>query len=270
VWQRSKYVRTSTGSRRKKWQDPSTWIVCENTHMPIVSQDDWDRAQGLLDENAASSPRAIFGKKYAWSGLIYCECGSVLRRHSQYDYRCSSMSDKGKSSCELRPSIGRLFLELRVVPSIGLEIREAIKHAASTPRKAKPKDDKARERRIKDLQSRREREKDLFRSGVTDIKEMSANIKRIDGELSGMKVVEPFAPKHLQISEDLMGMWVDLDEQKRGDLLRLLVERCIVTVGEFKIYPRFPLSDEREFISVPRENMRRYNGIRSGAFVDPQ
>jgi len=90
-----------------KWHDESDWVICENTHEPIVSRDLWDKA------NAVSEERSILHKSYRkgksplpkniFQGLLSCgHCDSRMERthnhrtnpsgkqYEYYYYGCAS------------------------------------------------------------------------------------------------------------------------------------------------------------------------------------
>ena len=92
-------------------KDPSEWVVTENTHEPIISQELWDKVRET--ENAVSyGKRSNDGIKRPLSGLLFCpDCGYKLKsntslRHykngksTRYDfYNCSSYALYGKEHC---------------------------------------------------------------------------------------------------------------------------------------------------------------------------
>ena len=92
-------------------KDSSEWIVTENTHEPIVSQELWDRVREA--ENSVSrGKRAKDGATKPLSGLMYCcDCGYkmkmagknfILKNGEKYRknfYNCSSYASFGNCAC---------------------------------------------------------------------------------------------------------------------------------------------------------------------------
>ena len=80
---------------------PSDWIVVENTHEPLVSQEDFDEVQRLTEFRRR--PRKD-GKPHIFSGLLRCdECGrgfALSNNHSkQLYFRCRTYHFAGREYC---------------------------------------------------------------------------------------------------------------------------------------------------------------------------
>jgi len=80
---------------------PSDWIVVENTHEPIVSQEDFDEVQRLAEFKRKPTKE---GTPHIFSGLLRCdECGkgfSLTNNHSKQKYfRCRTYHFAGKNFC---------------------------------------------------------------------------------------------------------------------------------------------------------------------------
>ncbi|MCT4664613.1 MAG: recombinase family protein [Flavobacteriales bacterium] len=69
-------------SARGKKKDPSEWILVDNNHEPIISVDQWERCNKIMDKNASKNT-AMFrsnGHIHIFSGLVECnQCGKLFR-----------------------------------------------------------------------------------------------------------------------------------------------------------------------------------------------
>lgn len=80
----------------------SEWIINENSHEPIISQEIWDKVQETYKGVRGRSDKAI--DMHPLSGLIICpDCGKKLKFKSAKDIRncfvCRTYSDLGKKYC---------------------------------------------------------------------------------------------------------------------------------------------------------------------------
>ena len=70
-------------------------IVVEGTHEPIISKEDFEKAQAILDRHtkpSLSGDRTAIGvPKYVWSKKMICECGSTFNRRKDH------VTSKGKT-----------------------------------------------------------------------------------------------------------------------------------------------------------------------------
>ena len=84
--------------------DESEWFRVEGTHEPIISPEDFDRAQRMLNAHTKASP--VSGEVDLFSGLLRCgDCGHALIKKVNHNpdktyvyYRCSTHC-KCKSAC---------------------------------------------------------------------------------------------------------------------------------------------------------------------------
>ena len=72
-------------------------IVVEGTHEPIITQEEFEKAQARLDRHSkpkSNGDRTAIGvPKTIWSKKMICECGSTFNRRKYHD------SKKGKTYC---------------------------------------------------------------------------------------------------------------------------------------------------------------------------
>ena len=82
---------------KSRYVDESEWVIFENTHEPIISQDTYDNAQRLRG-NARRYPDG-WGEAHPLTGLLYCaDCGSKMYVHRMNNgkripyYTCANYS----------------------------------------------------------------------------------------------------------------------------------------------------------------------------------
>lgn len=79
------------------------WIIVENMHEPIISQETFDKSQELQSKNIRTSPQKEH--VYLWSGLLKCaDCNRAMVRNQSYGssqhvyYNCTTYR-KAKEMC---------------------------------------------------------------------------------------------------------------------------------------------------------------------------
>ena len=157
-------------NHRKYKKDRSEWVVIDNNHEPIISQELWDKVQNV-NASVATGRSCKNLTMHSLSGLCYCaDCGSKMRRNggcpsnrTEPVYVCGKYSRYGKEYCTthtiMAPLLEKLVLA-DIQKQIDLVINEpdirekllAYKHGEKTTR-----DNTARkrmqeiEKRIKEL-----------------------------------------------------------------------------------------------------------------------
>ncbi|MDL2258455.1 recombinase family protein [Eubacteriales bacterium OttesenSCG-928-K08] len=89
--------------------DPSEWICVKNTHEPVISRDQFNRVQAILqktyEHDKASRSEAVPYSPNIFKGKVYCaHCGQPMHRHRQnkdgiYWYRCETQWKLKKDAC---------------------------------------------------------------------------------------------------------------------------------------------------------------------------
>ena len=87
---------------RKNKED---WIVIENNHEPIISQELWDKVREL-DDSVSKGKRDSSGNIALFSGMLYCQdCGYKMkkiwfnRKNGDIGYSCGYRARFGKEFC---------------------------------------------------------------------------------------------------------------------------------------------------------------------------
>ena len=111
------------------WRPQEEWIVKQNAHEPIVSEEVWEKAQEVA-RSVARAKRTKSGVTFPLSGFIYCaDCGHKMKIvHSkkklkdgrEYDcecYICRTYANLGKNYCTTH-AIQRTDIEALVLADI--------------------------------------------------------------------------------------------------------------------------------------------------------
>lgn len=129
-------------NHRTYWRPQEEWIVKENAHEPIVSDEVWDKAQ----EVAKSVSRTKYTKKgvsHPLSGFLFCaDCGQKMRisysktklkSGKEYNcecYICRTFANLGKNYCTTH-AIQRADLEALVLADIRSKLNFVLEDEAA-------------------------------------------------------------------------------------------------------------------------------------------
>ena len=109
-------------------KDESEWVVVENTHEPIISQELWDKVREV-DKSVSRAKPTKTGEILPLTGMMYCaDCGFKMRKntvthHNKYgdsiteSYRCGLYVRSGRCGCTPH-SITRKVAEAIIVDDI--------------------------------------------------------------------------------------------------------------------------------------------------------
>lgn len=93
------------GHKRRKNKGELPMYAVEEMFEPLVSEQDFEKAQSIMKERAESMPNRN-PTLTAFSGIVRCAiCGcSISRRTSQYGklWKCNTKERKGKAACDFR------------------------------------------------------------------------------------------------------------------------------------------------------------------------
>ncbi len=155
---------TKSYKDKKKFEKPKDeWLVFENTHQAIVTQEVFDIVQ---EGRKNKRRRNNMGEQNMFSGLVYCaDCDKTMVVHrgksidpSKQNFTCRTYKKDGKEACS-----AHYVMEKAIYETVLTSIREITAMARRDP--------KGFAERIQQRQS----------------KELSAEIKRLEKELSAMK-----------------------------------------------------------------------------------
>lgn len=114
--------------KRRMTTDESEWIVVENTHEPLVTQELWDTVHQMMQAKRRENSS---GEVQPFAGLVKCaDCGSSLnasydgKRHRYKGFSCWVYKNYGKERCTSH-AIGWVTLNRLVVEDIRRNALEA-------------------------------------------------------------------------------------------------------------------------------------------------
>jgi hypothetical protein len=94
--------RVNYKSKKMKNYKQSEWIIVENTHEPIIEQDQYNMVQEMILKKAVLYTRKD-GVKHLLNGVVYCkECGAKFtykKVNGQQKMNCSTNLKHGKNYC---------------------------------------------------------------------------------------------------------------------------------------------------------------------------
>lgn len=74
-----KSKRASIKSKKKVYIPEEEWIITENTHEPLVSKEDFEKAQKYMGMNTKSWAENSRCRKSIFNGIVFCEnCGTAM------------------------------------------------------------------------------------------------------------------------------------------------------------------------------------------------
>lgn len=106
--QRKYYTKDYLEQKLVKNNGELDYIIIYNNHEPIISKDNWNKAQNILKERREKYDRGIGYIRHCWGGKIICGvCGDKFRRkiinmtnnNKNPVWICTTYHNKGKKGC---------------------------------------------------------------------------------------------------------------------------------------------------------------------------
>jgi DNA invertase Pin-like site-specific DNA recombinase len=209
---------------------------------PLISESDFARAQMILDLNRKRNARTRnFGsQRYSYNGFLRCAaCDELIyTHHRRHDYYACK-GRKLLKTCRtpymrrdlLDPALDRLFVErLSNEKFLRLAAKELLSRAEQ-PKRAGFEGEAAR------LSAKRSRVIDAYVEGTITSAERDARLKRIDGELSAVRVpqkIEP--PADLKTLASVFRVFQGFDLLPR-EQKRVLLRACVseIKVANYRV-----------------------------------
>lgn len=96
VQQRETTVNVTTDQRKKN--DPSKYVIIENTHDKIISKEDFKVVQQLMKERRRKRP---YAKKHMFTNISFCACcgKSMHFKANRKGYVCGTYNKHGHTQC---------------------------------------------------------------------------------------------------------------------------------------------------------------------------
>jgi len=224
--------RKSYKHRKKIANDPSEYVIFENTHEAIIDRETFDRVQQLIATGKRRHNHS--GRLCIFSGLTYCaDCGSRMylssgasRTPEQDNFICSGFRTK-KCTCNSSHFIRRVVLEQLVLE----QIQNVTAYAAQHEREFSDM-----LRQDSDVKSRKElaAQKRKLTQAETRIVELDRIIQRLyEDKVSGILTDERFVKlsrsyeteqQELQEQTEALARQIAEQEQQTLDLSRFLTQ----------------------------------------------
>jgi len=203
------YLRTS-GSLHKnkktqkfKVNDEEQWLVVNDTHPALISQEEFDKVQYILSQNKRI-PVAARGGKQVLSGLVFCaKCGAAMTFNERNNKKnvvvslktCQKYSPEGLKCGN--PGINAYYI-LDIVQRELKKYEKQLKKHNNRKGEAKyasiSKEISLKQKALQNQQHGFDRIKDMFRLGVIDRNELISEtekqkelIHQIDGEIRDLE-----------------------------------------------------------------------------------
>jgi hypothetical protein len=107
--QRKYYTEDFLVQKQKQNKGEEKFIIIENHHEPLISKEDWNKAQKLLIERREKSNRGIGYQRHCWGGKLICGiCNDKFRRKTMKNidgsdrpiWKCSTAYNEGDKGCK--------------------------------------------------------------------------------------------------------------------------------------------------------------------------
>lgn len=126
-------------------KDPSEWIIVENTHEPLVSQEMWDKCREM-EASVSQGKKTKTGFVAALSGLMFCvDCGEKMRllwnnttngskknprKYVRHNFNCGNYNRHGKIACKshyikMKDMNALVLADIRSMAALVVEDEEA-------------------------------------------------------------------------------------------------------------------------------------------------
>ncbi len=259
---------TKSKGNKKSWilkpEEDWVWFNVE----PIVEKKVWEEVNRIIENNSRKYPKvppSLLAAKYAFSGLVYCECGTKMyvmkyRGMKTPRYRCRKCNSKinedvlmekfkeGLKCMVIKPE--QLQAEVESEEKIVKQKTEELETLKKELRKIKNKIS-----RLIDLYNDDVIPKDIFREQLNDIQMRKAQIEEripeIEAEISFHQVSEKGKDYLLTQATTLYSLWDSLEYESQTEIIKELVQSIKVTKDEL-IFEFYYLPELMEFCNSDR------------------
>lgn len=258
------------------------WIICENSHEPIISREIFNKVRALYEKKVKDSPfssergKHISIKDNKYAGLIYCgNCGKKLeflssmvdkcgKLNRKYYFQCCNNFDASKAevSCRVRITEDKLDEIVHEVIKKQVKMFTDKKEIISVAENALKQDMKQFNEKIKELKSQIEKEEyavsrkyEEYVTGEISSKEFSKvqerakqQIDSLNGKIADMENERIKRKKQLEEKLAILKSLYRVNGKKSLDksILHILIQKIeIMPDSELKIAFDFenPLND---------------------------
>lgn len=245
------YAKRPGSSKRLRVSSMDDWIVVDGEHEPIISEEEWQRAQLIREQNFLKRGPSR-GSPHLFSRMVYCaRCGNLCRlasskrthngrtyRHMYY--RCDLREDSRKNCSQ--PPVRHNAIEAAFVKALG-QIMKDDKLWEEVSRRIKDEEDCETKMRLKALNSRREqitRRIDNLVAHLADgaiatairprlialeeeRKAVDEEIRQLQRQLEAAEQQRPDLTR--EILQDVSRHWKDMTVEEKREGVRLLVRK---------------------------------------------
>lgn len=170
-------------------KDPSEWIVVENTHEPLVSQEIWDKCREI-EASVSQGKKTATGFVAPLSGLMFCaDCGEKMRlgwnnttngskknprKYVRHNFNCGRYNRNGKIACKshyikMNDMNAIVLADIRSMAALVVEDEDAARqHFLAHKAKLNAHQSEAEKKRLRDGKYRLEELKKLIPSIYED------------------------------------------------------------------------------------------------------
>lgn len=245
-----KTKKQSYKSKKKIWNDPSEWVIFENTQPPII-----DESVFLIVQNIRQSRRrpTKMGDMGMFSGLLFCaDCGGKMYQcrtnefKPEQEYFICSTYRKDRTICDNTHSIRNMPLTEIVIRNLREAIAYVTQYEDDFIREAAETDTRARDKAL--LQK-----KDTLAGAEKRIAELDVIFKRIyEDNISGKLTDERFIKlsRDYELEQDNLKATSKIlrEEVKRQEKNKSNVGSFIATAKKYTDLTEIDATILREFI----------------------
>ncbi|WP_158095136.1 recombinase family protein [Gottfriedia luciferensis] len=255
--------------KRRKGKNPD-YILVKGIHEPIIDEKIWDKAQQISKERASGIPRQYSGT-FPLTKIAKCpECGSYMT--SQYGgarrkdgtkkryYTCGQYHNKGKAVCnpnticadwlerEVFERLTQALLSEAIIADITHRINNQIKQHPDL--NEQPSDLLILQKRLSDLEIRKNRIQELIESGIYTQEEARDRMINLRSEINEAQVlllksqkehsnngtlIESVSPDMIRLQiQEFLDFANKLEPLEFRQLLQATIEKIEATKSELK------------------------------------
>ncbi len=207
--------------------------------------------------------------KYAYSNILTCsQCGSRMKAHSHgngvYSHKsylgwvCRTKSESG--GCDSR-KVSNNYLDTLVAKAFFTIISKASSDDMIEESKKVRKAEDRNQKRIRQIESMKDRLKELYLNSRIDMQEYVQRLDGYDAEIAALKTEQsrPSAsPEYLfECLKRAEATWLQLDHDSKREILTILEVEIVVNTGERPLWIELFTSVLPESIKVSLEHTNR-------------
>lgn len=243
---RNPVYRGDTVYGKHKWRGktlvPGETITVPATHEPLISPEEWDELQRVLNQRTTLPPRTA-GSPYPLSGLARCsKCGRTMRftrahkstttkKHTYHQYYCNGITHK---ECDTKrhygPTLEHTVLNELVRLVDRAEMEEVVSHRLATQTNVGPKREQV-EADIHRLRSELKRLDEDYRKGELTGKTHARMAAPLEEELDKLQATLESVPpcpattimdvdSLIDSVSSIIGVWDKATGEQKRELLR--------------------------------------------------